>query len=218
MTETGRRSALKTGRTPTDSLTPGAQLPNPKYRASILKSQFEGVKKTLSTEHAAAVFAELPHEFIQEVNDAVAPEWIGLPDGDIVARAVHTVLGTDGAVAFWRQQTVRFAKIKIFRSFVKTLLRLFTTPEGLLKAVIHASNLVSRDMGNHRIVSERDDTQALFIVTEIPRTQRSEAKIAAWEGTILGTFDLLGATGSVESDARRLPNGELRINVHWSNH
>ena len=73
-------------------------------------------------------------------------------------------------------------------------------------------------MGNHRIVSERDDTQALFIVTEIPRTQRSEAKIAAWEGTILGTFDLLGATGSVESDARRLPNGELRINVHWSNH
>ena len=191
-------------------------LSSPRYRASILKSQFSGIDRALSREDGRAILGQLPDQFVHEIKKAMAPEWIRMPGGDYLAEAILDVLGHKRAVAFWREQTLHFAELQIFRSFVKTLIRMISSPERLLKSVIHAASLVTKDLGVQELTVDKSARSAKFVVTEIPHSHRTEGRVAAWEGTFLGSFDLMNLPCEVKSDLRRLAGGQLRITIQWT--
>ncbi len=191
-------------------------LSSPRYRASILKSQLSGIDRALSREEGRAILAQLPDQFVHEIKNALAPEWIRMPGGDCIAEAILEVLGRERAVEFWRTQTLHFAELQIFRSFVKTLIRMLSTPERLLKSVIHAASLVTKDLGDQELTVGKTARSAKFVVTNIPHSHRTEGRVAAWEGTFLGSFDLMNLPCKVKSDVRRLAGGKLRITIQWT--
>lgn len=184
-------------------------------RASWLKYTMRGVRRQPG-DAPARVAKAAGEPLVRTIREATALAWLPGSKFIEVCESLTTALGVDGARRFWADSLRDAIDQTLIRPLAWGGLQLFgRTPAALCRRTPQAWALVTRQMGEMRVLPGSEERRIAIAVEALPPSCRELALLHMWEGGFVGQAEFVGEKAQVDTDAHELANGRATFVIRW---